>query len=125
MIMQANLLVGPIPINGSHSFSSSSPINAKPSIFPVHWHRLLHYRKRNLRSRHNRRRQVPVAASSSSSSPATINGEQNHYAILGVTRNATSADIKKAYRLLARKVYAFTHNFCLVGEKVKENRGDL
>lgn len=117
--MQANLLVGPIPINGSHSFSSSSPINAKPSIFPVHWHRLLHYRKRNLRSRHNRRRQVPVAASSSSSSPATINGEQNHYAILGVTRNATSADIKKAYRLLARKFHPDVSKDSRAGELFK------
>jgi hypothetical protein len=48
---------------------------------------------------------VVVASSSSSSSWAAFNGgEQDHYAVLGLERTATSADIKKAYRLLARKV---------------------
>ncbi|XP_043690791.1 dnaJ homolog subfamily A member 3, mitochondrial isoform X2 [Telopea speciosissima] len=42
----------------------------------------------------------PVVASS-----AAINGQQNHYTVLGIPATASSADIKKAYRLLARKYH--------------------
>ncbi|KAK2979142.1 hypothetical protein RJ640_029300, partial [Escallonia rubra] len=54
--------------------------------------------------RHHRRGRVtgrplwaPVVAS------AAVHGRQNHYAVLGVPPDASSADIKKAYRLLALK----------------------
>ncbi|KAJ4979753.1 hypothetical protein NE237_010533 [Protea cynaroides] len=36
---------------------------------------------------------------------AALNGQQDHYTLLGVPATATSADIKKAYRLLARKYH--------------------
>ncbi|QCD97338.1 molecular chaperone DnaJ [Vigna unguiculata] len=49
-----------------------------------------------------RRRSSLIVASSS---PAAINGGQNHYAVLGVTRTATAVEIKRAYRLLARKFH--------------------
>ncbi|GAV92497.1 DnaJ domain-containing protein [Cephalotus follicularis] len=88
--MQALFLVGPIPINGHDALSFIT--NSNPLISgPFSWNR-------NRRSH----RCNPRIASSSSS--AAINGEQDHYALLGITRRATSADIKKAYRLLARKV---------------------
>lgn len=38
-------------------------------------------------------------------SAAAVHGDQDHYAVLGITSTATSADIKKAYRLLARKYH--------------------
>ncbi|KAM7269580.1 hypothetical protein ACFE04_025077 [Oxalis oulophora] len=50
----------------------------------------------------NLRRQFIRASSSSS---YAINGDQNHYSVLGISHSATSADIKKAYRLLARKYH--------------------
>ncbi|GMN69681.1 hypothetical protein TIFTF001_038727 [Ficus carica] len=49
------------------------------------------------RRRHRWTPLVVAAAASSSSS-------QNHYAVLGLNLSATSADIKRAYRLLARKI---------------------
>ncbi|XP_023756800.1 uncharacterized protein LOC111905338 [Lactuca sativa] len=36
---------------------------------------------------------------------AISNSHQNHYAVLGVSAEATTSDIKKAYRLLARKYH--------------------
>ncbi|KAI3446373.1 hypothetical protein Pfo_003038 [Paulownia fortunei] len=36
---------------------------------------------------------------------ATVNGHRNHYDILGVSPNASSSDIKRAYRLLALKYH--------------------
>uniref|UniRef100_A0A2P2JD29 J protein JJJ2 n=1 Tax=Rhizophora mucronata TaxID=61149 RepID=A0A2P2JD29_RHIMU len=98
--MQARVLVGPTPtaaIDGSDSFfsSSSSFINGcNPRNWAQHHHR-------NCLSRHHGR--AAFAAAASSSSAALEDGGQDHYSVLGISRNATSADIKKAYRLLARK----------------------
>ncbi|KAK7396159.1 hypothetical protein VNO78_16967 [Psophocarpus tetragonolobus] len=50
-----------------------------------------------------RRRRSPLVVASSS--PAAVNGGQNHYAVLGVARTATALEIKRAYRLLARKFH--------------------
>ncbi|KAL6219401.1 hypothetical protein ACLB2K_007160 [Fragaria x ananassa] len=44
-----------------------------------------------------------ITAASSSASGG--HQKQNHYGVLGLTRYATSADIKRAYRLLARKFH--------------------
>lgn len=48
---------------------------------------------------------VASSSSSSSAAAAAINGEPNHYKVLGVAQSATLADIKRAYRLLARKCH--------------------
>lgn len=36
---------------------------------------------------------------------AAASSEQNHYSVLGISKTASSGDIKKAYRLLARKYH--------------------
>ncbi|GAV78952.1 DnaJ domain-containing protein [Cephalotus follicularis] len=106
--MQALFLVGPIPINGHDALSFIT--NSNPLISgPFSWNR-------NRRSH----RCNPRIASSSSS--AAINGEQDHYALLGITRRATSADIKKAYRLLARKFHPDVSKESQAGEKFKSIR---
>ncbi|KAL3565081.1 hypothetical protein D5086_033127, partial [Populus alba] len=63
-------------------------------------HKSRHHKKNNKRGP-----TVVVASSSSSSWVAFNGGEQDHYAVLGLERTATSADIKKAYRLLPRKYH--------------------
>ncbi|XP_011021477.1 PREDICTED: J domain-containing protein DDB_G0295729-like isoform X2 [Populus euphratica] len=108
--MQAQLfLVGSIPtaIDGSASSSSSSSTSRGGHNSPTRsWSR---HRKCSNKSRHhkkkNKRGPTVVVASSSSSWVAFNGGEQDHYAVLGLERTATSADIKKAYRLLARKYH--------------------
>lgn len=107
-IMQARLLlVGPIPttIDASASFSSSSSIitgGHNSLIGSWTYHPNLDNKSRH---RKNNKWGPTVVVASSSSSWAAINGgEQDHYAVLGLERTATSADIKKAYRFLARKV---------------------
>ncbi|GMJ11201.1 DNA J protein A69 [Hibiscus trionum] len=102
--MQSHLLVGPTPIHGFHSSSSTFTANGggpfiSASPFNGNWR---HPYNHHPRKRHDRW----VPPPSSSFTPATgINGEQNHYTVLGVARNASSADIKRAYRLLARKFH--------------------
>ncbi|XP_015578665.2 uncharacterized protein LOC8276505 [Ricinus communis] len=98
--MQALLLVGPIPtaLEGSGAISSSSSSFIAGVVGPAWcW---AHHRNR---LSHHLRKWSSVAAASSSR--AAANDEQDHYAVLGLTRNATSADIKQAYRLLARKYH--------------------
>lgn len=100
-IMQSHLLlVGPVPINGSsgtgygYGFGFSSAVdstNPTASTWPT--------------TRPRRRRTLVV-----SSSAFEINGSQDHYAVLGLSRNATSAHVKRAYRLLARKVHALSRS---------------
>ncbi|KAK9290164.1 hypothetical protein L1049_008330 [Liquidambar formosana] len=55
----------------------------------------------------------PVVAS------AAINGEQNHYAVLGLSHSASSTDIKRAYRLLARKYHPDVSKDAQAGEVFK------
>lgn len=107
-IMQARLLlVGPIPttIDASASFSSSgSIITGGHNSLIGSW---THHPNLDNKSRHRKNNKwgpTVVVASSSSSWAAINGGEQDHYAVLGLERTATSADIKKAYRFLARKV---------------------
>jgi len=98
-MMQAHLLlVGPVPINGSsgtgtgygygYGFGYSSAVDST-----------------NPTTRPRRRRTLVV-----SSSAAEINGSEDHYAVLGLSRNATSAHVKRAYRFLARKVHALSRS---------------
>jgi hypothetical protein len=54
-----------------------------------------------------RRRYLLVSAASSSA----INGGGDHYTLLGVTRSANAVEIKRAYRLLARKVFQLSSRF--------------
>jgi len=85
--MQSHLVVGSISIARYGGAADSSPFH---SAAPSCW------------TNPPRRRSSLIVASSS---PAAINGGQNHYAVLGVTRTATAVEIKRAYRLLARKVF--------------------
>ncbi|KAM6546838.1 hypothetical protein CsatB_027574 [Cannabis sativa] len=82
-MMQSHLFVGPI---STISVSSATTTSATFS----------HRRRRKCRT------SLIVQASSSSSS---YNHSQNHYSVLGLDLSATSSDIKKAYRLLARKYH--------------------
>ncbi|KAI3413072.1 J domain-containing protein [Psidium guajava] len=94
--MQAHHFVGPIPILPSRSHTQNSVTH---------------------RYRHRWR---PI--SSSSSSWTAIDGEQNHYDVLGLARNATSGDIKRAYRLLARKYHPDVSKDLQAGEVFKAIR---
>ncbi|KAG4912712.1 hypothetical protein AAZX31_19G099900 [Glycine max] len=85
--MESHLLVGPISAarygcaaNSSHFHSAASSTWANSP-----------------------RRRSPLVMASSSS--AAVNGGQNYYAVLGVARTATTVQIKRAYRLLARKYH--------------------
>ncbi|OMO62342.1 hypothetical protein CCACVL1_22883 [Corchorus capsularis] len=115
--MQAHLLVGPSPINvlsssfvsGGNPSISASPVNGGNWPYSYNNHR----RSRN--------RWVPPP-SASFTSAAGINGEQNHYSVLGVPRDASSADIKRAYRLLARKYHPDVSKDSQAGEVFKSIR---
>ncbi|ESW33937.1 hypothetical protein PHAVU_001G110800 [Phaseolus vulgaris] len=85
--MQSHLVVGSISVGRYGGAADSSPFH---SAAPSCW------------ANPPRRRSPLVVASSS---PAAVNGGHNHYAVLGVARTATAVEIKRAYRLLARKYH--------------------
>ncbi|KAH7571708.1 hypothetical protein JRO89_XS04G0123300 [Xanthoceras sorbifolium] len=95
--MHSQLLVGPIaPINAFHAFSSFLEATSLVSTHPFS---SAGSRERNRRRLHHRWHPVVVA------SAAAIDGDQDHYAVLGIASSASSVDIKRAYRLLARKYH--------------------
>ncbi|CAH8271471.1 unnamed protein product [Arabidopsis lyrata] len=126
--MQTHLLVGPIPLKGCRRFSSSfSGDLFPPSSNPFGGDLQHHHRRRHRdgRSRCHRTRSkttVTSAAYSSSSSSASNTGGQNHYVVLGIARNATQVDIKRAYRLLARKFHPDVNKDSKAGELFKTIR---
>ncbi|KAJ7971883.1 Chaperone protein dnaJ [Quillaja saponaria] len=95
--MQAHLLVGPIPITGCGGSGFLSVFDSN----------LLLAVPRSLTGRRHRRtrRSHQFSPLIVASSAAEINGEQDHYTVLGLTQSASSIDIKRAYRLLARKYH--------------------
>ncbi|XP_050213559.1 uncharacterized protein LOC126664966 [Mercurialis annua] len=123
--MQSQLLAGPIPtaIDASAAISSSSAASSSSfvaRINPIDSPPWTGTRNHNRLSRNlTKWSSMVVTASSSSSSWAAANGEQDHYAVLGLTRNATSADIKQAYRLLARKYHPDVSKHLRAGELFK------
>ncbi|XP_007030727.2 PREDICTED: dnaJ homolog subfamily C member 18 [Theobroma cacao] len=116
--MQAHLLVGPTPVNGFYSssfFISNGSLSISASPFTGNWP----YPHNSPRK--SRNRWIPPP-SSSFASAAGIDGEQNHYSVLGVARNASSADIKRAYRLLALKYHPDVSKDSQAGEMFKSIR---
>ncbi|CAN1245978.1 Chaperone protein dnaJ A6, chloroplastic [Linum grandiflorum] len=113
--MQAHLQVGPVPTASSSPhfsdailFPSSSSLFtsiAAPSWSSSSWH-------------HHRRRCLVVA----SSSRYSINGHRDYYSVLAVERNASPADIKRAYRLLARQYHPDVSKHAQAGEMFKSIR---
>lgn len=95
--MQANLLLGPIPIPIS---SSSSAISFYSSLIANSLRRTYSCNPYS-KSTNPLPRSTPIVASSSTA----IDGDRNHYQVLGVPRAASSKEIKKAFRLLARKYH--------------------
>ncbi|ESQ41814.1 hypothetical protein EUTSA_v10014046mg [Eutrema salsugineum] len=122
--MQTHLLVGPAPIKGCRRLSSAafSGHLLPPSFNPL-GRDLYHHRRRHRdgRSRCHRTRWKTTVASSSSSS-AYNSGGKNHYVVLGIARNSTQADIKRAYRLLARKFHPDVNKDSRAGELFKSIR---
>ncbi|KAF9598909.1 hypothetical protein IFM89_032763 [Coptis chinensis] len=108
--MQAYLLLSPVSIDGSVGFSSLIKGNflVGPKIYQQRWN---HHHK----IKHQRSGVVVVAS-------AAINSKQNHYAVLGVSNSASLIDIKKAYRLLARKYHPDVSKDSQAGEIFKSIR---
>ncbi|XP_065853055.1 uncharacterized protein [Euphorbia lathyris] len=119
--MQAQLLVGPMPtaIDGSGALirsTSSSFLAGFNSLTRPAWTWVHH------RNRFSPRRKLGSVVVASSASWAAINGEQDHYAVLGIPTNATLPDIKRAYRLLARKYHPDVSKHSQAGELFKRIR---
>ncbi|KAK0599027.1 hypothetical protein LWI29_001686 [Acer saccharum] len=97
--MQSQLLVGLItPIDSSHAFSTflkATSLISTTTTTTCSGGGRVRNRKRRLHHRW-----LPVVASA-----AAIHGDQDHYSVLGIASTATSSDIKRAYRLLARKYH--------------------
>ncbi|XP_077210242.1 chaperone DnaJ-domain superfamily protein [Tasmannia lanceolata] len=100
--MQA-YLVSPSSKDGVGLFPNST----KASIFLGQW---AFFYERNRRSS---TRSGPLAA---------IKSEQDHYAVLGLSSCASSADIKRAYRLLARKYHPDVNKDLQAGQVFKSIR---
>ncbi|KAM2565099.1 hypothetical protein TB1_007774 [Malus domestica] len=101
------LLVGPIPISGGSGgpgaggfYGNFSHLFSLP---PCHF---------------RTRRWTPQSASPR----AMVNAQQTHYAVLCLPRHATAADIKRAYRLLARKYHPDVSKDSQAGEVFKSIR---
>ncbi|KAM0989771.1 hypothetical protein ACFX2I_008362 [Malus domestica] len=109
------LLVGPIPISGGSGgpgaggfYGNFSHLFSLP---PCHF-------QRRRRARTRTRRWTPQSASPR----AMVNAQQTHYAVLCLPRHATAADIKRAYRLLARKYHPDVSKDSQAGEVFKSIR---
>ncbi|XP_010257675.1 PREDICTED: dnaJ homolog subfamily C member 18 [Nelumbo nucifera] len=98
--MQVYLLVNPSSINGGAGVSAG----VKGNLLGVSW-----------KQSHRWSRRTVVAS-------AAINGEQDHYAVLGISSSASPADIKRAYRLLARKYHPDVSKDSQAGEVFKSIR---
>ncbi|CAL0323382.1 unnamed protein product [Lupinus luteus] len=91
--MQVHVLVGPISVSSPSAAVLPSLLDSNPFLSNAP---LLSFD----RCRHFSRWSPLVVASA-----AAINGGKNHYAVLGIAQTATAAEIKRAYRLLARKYH--------------------
>ncbi|XP_068341073.1 uncharacterized protein [Pyrus communis] len=109
------LLVGPIPISGGNGSPGSGGFYGNFSqlfsLPPCHL-------QRRRRARTRTRRWTPQSASPR----AMVNAQQTHYAVLCLPRHATAADIKRAYRLLARKYHPDVSKDSQAGEVFKSIR---
>ncbi|KAF8398580.1 hypothetical protein HHK36_017511 [Tetracentron sinense] len=108
--MQAYLLLGPSSIDGGGGGGGGVIASFKGNIFVGPW--ICYHRPNHCTAR----RSGPVVAS------AAINGQQDHYAVLGLSSSASSSDIKRAYRLLARKYHPDVSKDSQAGEVFKSIR---
>lgn len=102
--MQSRLFPVPISIDGTGTGSCTTVSLGRSSnrnlIFLIGAAPVLH------------RRRISVSC-------AVSNSQQNHYTVLGVSVDASTSDIKKAYRLLARKYHPDVNKDSQAGEVFK------
>ncbi|PIA53994.1 hypothetical protein AQUCO_00900516v1 [Aquilegia coerulea] len=114
--MQAYLLFGPISIEGGGGGGFSSFIKENFLVgSKIYQQRSNHHHHHHHRIKHQR-------SSSSIVASAAINSKQNHYHVLGISVSASSVDIKRAYRLLARKYHPDVSKESQAGETFKSIR---